>query len=356
MSGDHSTSGAGSEEVRPQSRRKRKRLNDGIVDVDKYENGGGKMSKDVDNTSVEYVKDDLIELDEEKTGERGEDVVIDLIEDVLVEGKDIGPDGPVADGEVASEDSRVLFEFPPSKKGSIKLTTADRDRLAPEKYLNDSIIDFYIKFIEMFETPPRLRDQCYFFNSFFFNLLFTSPKVIHHKNVKRWTQEVDLFTKKYIFVPICRNSHWTLIVICNCGKLPGWERDHDNPEDRPVMLIYDSLRTSSVASSYAVALKAYLAEEYQSKFAGKPDFTAPDFSKMTAWIPRVPSQSNEFDCGLYILQYIIAFLQDTPEELQEKKDVNRPDVQRKICMQARFCHLQIALGGPEHRMNPYSGA
>mmetsp|Transcript_16606 Transcript_16606/g.68089 ORF Transcript_16606/g.68089 Transcript_16606/m.68089 type:complete len:123 (+) Transcript_16606:1063-1431(+) len=122
------------------------------------------------------------------------------------------------------------------------------------------------------------------------------------------------------------------------------------------MLIYDSLRTSSVASSYAVALKAYLAEEYQSKFAGKPDFTAPDFSKMTAWIPRVPSQSNEFDCGLYILQYIIAFLQDTPEELQEKKDVNRPDVQRKICMQARFCHLQIALGGPEHRMNPYSGA
>lgn len=35
-----------------------------------------------------------------------------------------------------------------------------------------------------------------------------------HANVAKWTRRVDIFSKDFLFVPICEQLHWTLAIIC----------------------------------------------------------------------------------------------------------------------------------------------
>lgn len=170
---------------------------------------------------------------------------------------------------------------------------------------------------------------------------------INHDHVKRWTQEVNIFSKKYIFVPICNDFHWSLIVICNCGNLSWWKKDTDDPSDRPVMLVYDSLMKSTTANSHPKALKGYLQAEFLSKKEREFEMTGvseyPDFSKMSTWSPTVPSQKNEYDCGLYVLQYIVSFLQDPPEDFHSKMDVSRKDWFTETDIECLRLHIRLVM-------------
>ena len=52
-----------------------------------------------------------------------------------------------------------------------------------------------------------------------------------HKNVKKWTKTVDIFSKKFVFFPICDHTHWSLIVLCNPGHPICDENNNDNHND-----------------------------------------------------------------------------------------------------------------------------
>jgi Ulp1 family protease len=41
-----------------------------------------------------------------------------------------------------------------------------------------------------------------------------------YERVRKWTKNVDIFAKDYIFVPIHDHAHWSLAVICHPGVLP----------------------------------------------------------------------------------------------------------------------------------------
>jgi sentrin-specific protease 7 len=64
------------------------------------------------------------------------------------------------------------------------------------------------------------------FSSFFYTRLITElghehPATLNaaqrHGRVKEWTQNVNIFDKDFVLVPINENSHWYLIVICFPG-------------------------------------------------------------------------------------------------------------------------------------------
>ncbi|KAF9113200.1 hypothetical protein BGX27_002041 [Mortierella sp. AM989] len=44
-------------------------------------------------------------------------------------------------------------------------------------------------------------------------------KSIHYDAVKSWTNKIDIFSKKYIIIPIHENLHWYLAIISNPGLL-----------------------------------------------------------------------------------------------------------------------------------------
>ncbi len=87
----------------------------------------------------------------------------------------------------------------------VTLTQADVERLEPEQLLNDNIIEFYLKYLHeeaLFPDNAPQRDQFYFFNTFFWPKLQSLKSEDQMKNLLSWTRNVDIFKKRFLFVPI----------------------------------------------------------------------------------------------------------------------------------------------------------
>jgi len=55
----------------------------------------------------------------------------------------------------------------------VELTASDLTRLGPDEFLNDSAIDYYLRWLQqgLQERDPGAAERCYFFNSFFYKKL-----------------------------------------------------------------------------------------------------------------------------------------------------------------------------------------
>ncbi|KAJ1960986.1 hypothetical protein GGI12_003501 [Dipsacomyces acuminosporus] len=125
-------------------------------------------------------------------------------------------------------DHTIRFEYPPGDRKSITVTGSDISRLYRSEFLNDTVIEFYLRYISenLRARDPKLYEQCFFFNTFFFKKLSqrhkgaaagSNDEIIEavYSQLKKWTANADLFSKKYIFVPINENIHWYLAIITN---------------------------------------------------------------------------------------------------------------------------------------------
>ena len=102
-------------------------------------------------------------------------------------------------------------------------------RLQPGTWLNDELINYYLKICltkrdEMLCAKQPGRKRSHFFSSFFVQTMFDEKNKdrklqgkYNYNNVKRWGRKVpgkDIFNLKYIVVPInLGNLHWTSAVI-----------------------------------------------------------------------------------------------------------------------------------------------
>ncbi|XP_048577516.1 sentrin-specific protease 6 isoform X2 [Nematostella vectensis] len=259
----------------------------------------------------------------------------------------------------------LLVYPPPPQQGGINITTADLDCLQEGEFLNDVIIDFYLKYIFHEKLTDFDRERTHIFSSFFYKRLTqrasseTNLSVIErmHSQVKTWTKYVDIFQKDFIVVPINESSHWYLAIVCFPGqdgpvfKVNSEEgSDHEsetsvseknddatdeeekktlsadagnppitnatNPgsqpkgiiESCPCILVFDSLGGSG-RSRVTSNLRNYLMHEWNHK---KSEEKKRDFSKETfkGGFPKVPEQDNHCDCGVFLLQYVESFFED----------------------------------------------
>ncbi|XP_026147427.1 sentrin-specific protease 6-like isoform X1 [Carassius auratus] len=143
----------------------------------------------------------------------------------------------------------LVYPPPPAKRG-ISVTNEDLHCLNDGEFLNDVIIDFYLKYLFLEKLKKEDAIRSHVFSSFFYkrlnqrerrNTVDTSNLPIQkrkHNRVKTWTRHVDLFQKDFIFVPINESAHWYLAIIC----FPGLEKAHvePNPLYQPQTLVSTS--------------------------------------------------------------------------------------------------------------------
>ncbi|XP_063614094.1 uncharacterized protein LOC134787271 isoform X2 [Penaeus indicus] len=139
---------------------------------------------------------------------------------------------PVTSG--ANETKTLLIYPPPPQKGGISITTDDYCCLEEEQFLNDVIIDFYLKWLLQSKLPEIHRSHTHVFSTFFYKRLTSKPKrgrrphtteddpklspaEKRHARVKSWTKNVDIFEKDFIIIPINEHAHWFLAIICFPG-------------------------------------------------------------------------------------------------------------------------------------------
>ncbi|XP_062258850.1 sentrin-specific protease 7 [Platichthys flesus] len=146
--------------------------------------------------------------------------------------------------------SRLIQFPPPPLKGGITVTMEDLQCLDSGQFLNDVIIDFYLKYL-LHNASAAVAERSHIFSSFFFKQLTrrdnasegatsdTCQRQRRHQRVKTWTRHVDIFKKDFLFVPVNQEAHWYLVVICFHGlnepKFEAWpgpdsENNHDETE------------------------------------------------------------------------------------------------------------------------------
>ncbi|KAF5903083.1 sentrin-specific protease 7 isoform X1, partial [Clarias magur] len=268
--------------------------------------------------------------------------------------------------------ARRLIQFPPPpSKGAITVTTEDLECLDSGEFLNDVIIDFYLKYLLVQKAPRASVRRSHVFSSFFYKQLTrrdnanedstsTPAQLRRHHRVRTWTRHVDIFDKDFLFVPVNQEAHWYLVVVC----FPGLE-DPQYVERGDHATVNDDTENSSDATAQSDSqhgdgdtnadentrkcistpgpptctectckrqtickrpcilimdslklsvherifklLREYLQAEWAVKRGGHRSFSA---ERMVGSHCRVPLQDNSSDCGLYLLQYAESFLQD----------------------------------------------
>ena len=140
----------------------------------------------------------------------------------------------------SADSNRVIIE-----KFSIDMTVKKLQCLRPRQWLNDEVINFYF---HMLMSGLYRRDGFFSFSSFFFVKLLVPNVGYTYKNVRRWTKNVDIFSKKKIFIPInIGNSHWTLLLIDLMIKTISY---------------YDSLGNEDVYASHALRVRMFIYSIY----------------------------------------------------------------------------------------------
>ncbi|KAK5874713.1 hypothetical protein CesoFtcFv8_027281 [Champsocephalus esox] len=227
-----------------------------------------------------------------------------------------------------------LIQYPaPPSKGRISVTKEDLLCLRDGEFLNDVIIDFYLKYL-ILEGGGSACDRSHVFSSFFYKQLsrrraageedaFIPDRDRRHQRVKTWTRHVDIFSKDFLFVPVNQEAHWFLVVVCfpawrslSTGSSPvlqseapecteqSWRRD--TVLKRPCILVMDSLKLSH-KETVCRLIRDYLQVEWGVRRGTARVFSGESIRSSGC---RVPQQNNCSDCGVYLLQYTESFLQN----------------------------------------------
>ncbi|KAL9471389.1 hypothetical protein ACSS6W_009330 [Trichoderma asperelloides] len=129
--------------------------------------------------------------------------------------------------------------FPETGKNRATVDKIDIPRLDEREFLNDNLINFYIRHLEfrLEKERPELLRKVYFFSTFFFEKLKSTKGKINYDGVKAWTARVDLLSYDYIFVPVNEHAHWYLAIICNVPnavRAPSPEKKNEQIPDASV--------------------------------------------------------------------------------------------------------------------------
>ena len=125
-----------------------------------------------------------------------------------------------------------LFRYPHDDAAGVVFTRADSECFLPEAPLNRTAVDFGLRVIarHVDSDPSNIARDVHTFPSDFFTMLrgddsFNNLKADGdmarraYARVERWTRGVDVFAKKFLLVPVFKDQHWSLAIICHPGVL-----------------------------------------------------------------------------------------------------------------------------------------
>ena len=185
-----------------------------------------------------------------------------------------------------------LLSFPPAKvilidKFSVQFKHHDLLRLNSRVWLNDEVVNFFMKLFEERECTAAAsnmaRKSNLFMNSFFYFKLTGSHGGFNYNNVKKWTKNQNVFSYNLIFIPINAANHWTMV----CVSIP----------TREIMYLNSLSSLKDEGKTILMNIVMWLKLEFESKSLSGPFL---DFNVKNV---RCPQQLNTDDCGVFILAY-----------------------------------------------------
>ncbi|GAA6222546.1 sentrin-specific protease 5-like [Lates japonicus] len=185
------------------------------------------------------------------------------------------------------------------------LTLDDLSTLADQNWLNDQVMNMYGELI-----VESAHHKVHFLNSFFHRQLMTKG----YEGVKRWTKQVDLFSKSLLLVPIHLEVHWCLVTADFVKKK---------------ICLYDS--QGNALQKVARNILKYLMTEAKEK-----QQTAFENGWAVSFDEKIPQQTNENDCGVFVLEYSRCLALAKPLQFSQE-DI--PKIRKRIYKELCDCKL-----------------
>ncbi|KAM2007875.1 hypothetical protein FF1_002816 [Malus domestica] len=217
-----------------------------------------------------------------------------------------------------SADKPFEVSYPEGDPDAVSISKRDLELLQPEKFINDTVVDFYIQYLKS-KIQPEEKHRFHFFNSFFFRKLADLDKdqssacegKAAFQGVHKWTRKVNVFEKDYIFIPVNYSLHWSLIVICHPGEVVNIKDEKiESLSKVPCILHMDSIKGSHRGLEKLV--QRYLCEEWKERHGDTSEDDYSKFLHLRFVALKLPQQENSYDCGLFLLHYVECFLEEAP--------------------------------------------
>ncbi|EIM83607.1 cysteine proteinase [Stereum hirsutum FP-91666 SS1] len=210
---------------------------------------------------------------------------------------------------VAEDTGRIAISFPSKDLDASHIYSKDLRRLTPGEFLNDELIELGLKFArsDLQIRRPGALDRIHFFNTFFYTKVDQEDLQKGYDLVKKWTNGVDIFEKRFIIIPV----HERFRVAAYTGISPSYairvESSNDlvNSTGRRSARIYIIDSLNHPRDRAKAVLTSYLAKEavHRGKLKSEKDAVEPSFIRAKA-----PEQTNYCDCGVYLIHFAKVFI------------------------------------------------
>ena len=189
-------------------------------------------------------------------------------------------------------DLQYLF----SDQSKFRISDADFKCLYGSQWINDTLIDFFLKYFTQEETKRSTLSLEDFrvFSTFFFTKLTSSPNYYH--NIQSWLSKDDILKKRFLIIPINESLHWYCSIVYNIDSLTKDEGDC-------TVYCFDSLaqQHDSILEPIRNFILGYAKDKHKLEI---------DPERIKLMNSQVPKQPNFNDCGIHVIYNVYKFLQD----------------------------------------------
>lgn len=182
----------------------------------------------------------------------------------------------------------------------LRITRGRTTKVIQLKKLDTNLFESYLETLWKNISEDK-RNSCTYLDCLWFSMY---KKGSAKTKVLMWIKQKHIFSRKYVFVPIVCWRHWSLLILCHFGENFGSETR------TPCMLLLDSLEMTNPKRLEPDIRKFVLDIFYSEGREEKEEL----ISKIPLLVPKVPQQRNGVECGIFVLYFIILFLESAPED------------------------------------------
>lgn len=221
-----------------------------------------------------------------------------------------------------SKINHVLFEYPPpttkqdSSTNIITFTMHDKKLLQSPNFLNDTIISLFMQLHLDNEVPYRIKKRIHVFSTFFYSKIKSIREndmvARRSTSASRWIKDVSIFEKDFLILPICERDHWILVIVCYPANYPSRE-SHILPDKKlyePAVIILNSFTKCAPGIKKTLSLFLQLRWLTEKHIPRQFPINNSKKSGIRLLFPQLPQQKNNYNCGIYMLNFFYCFLKN----------------------------------------------
>jgi hypothetical protein len=173
---------------------------------------------------------------------------------------------------------------------SIIVNGRDLSTLNPGICVNDSIINFFMKWLVFQRYVNDKSTNTHVFNTQFMTRLIADG---YSDELKRWVRRIDIFKKSFLIFPCHSSHHWSMFVVVNPGNIMQTSRrwrDESYTGAVTTMIHLDSLgfRTPHNPQLFSEIIRNILNWEWDHRQGNAPDQLSRPFSNRSIFRLHLP--------------------------------------------------------------------